>query len=55
MKKKLGSASASHTKPVRVELDPDVAKVFGTSESVNLVLRGIIQGLSSAKKQKKTA
>jgi hypothetical protein len=38
-----------------VVLDSDVAKVFGTSESVNTVLRGIIQSLLVAGKRKKSA
>ena len=38
-----------------VTLDSDVAKVFGTSESVNTVLRGIIQSLLAANKRKKSA
>ncbi len=45
-----------HVKPTtRVELDPDVAKVFSTSQAVNSVLRGVIQGLSTGKKRKKSA
>lgn len=42
-------------KPTAVQLDPDVARVFGTSESVNTMLRSIIQGLASAGKRKKSA
>lgn len=44
---------ARRQKPVM--LDPDVARVFGTSESVNTVLRSIIKGLSAAGKRKKSA
>src|SRR5439155_23902454 len=36
-----------------VELDPDVARVFDTSDSVNAVLRAIIQSLSTGKKRRK--
>jgi len=38
-----------------IGLDADVAKVFRDSESVNAVLRGIIQGLIAAKILKKSA
>jgi len=38
-----------------ITLDSDVAQVFGTSESVNTVLRGIIQSLVAARKRKKSA
>jgi hypothetical protein len=38
-----------------VVLDSDVARVFGSSESVNTVLRGIIQSLVAARKRKKPA
>src|SRR5438552_3850352 len=38
-----------------VTLDSDVACVFGASESVNTVLRGIIRSLSAASKRKKSA
>lgn len=38
-----------------VVLDSDVARFFWTSESVNTVLRGIIQGLSASQSRKKSA
>jgi hypothetical protein len=39
-----------------VQLDPDVAKVFGDSASVNRVLRAIIMTMpASDRKRKKTA
>jgi hypothetical protein len=38
-----------------ITLDSDVARVFGSSESVNTVLRGIIQSLVAARKRKKSA
>jgi hypothetical protein len=36
-------------------LDSDVARVFGSSESVNTVLRGIIKSLAAARNRKKSA
>lgn len=36
-----------------IGLDPDVAKVFGDSQSVNNVLRAIIAGLPAATKRRK--
>jgi hypothetical protein len=38
-----------------IELDIDVARVFSTSESVNRILRAIIQGLTRTKKRRKSA
>jgi hypothetical protein len=38
-----------------ITLDSDVARVFDSSESVNTVLRGIIQSLVAARKRKKSA
>lgn len=38
-----------------ITLDSDVARVFASSESVNTVLRGIIQSLLAAGKRKKSA
>lgn len=38
-----------------ITLDSDVARVFASSESVNTVLRGIIQSLLAARKRKKSA
>jgi hypothetical protein len=38
-----------------VVLDSDVARVFGSSESVNTVLRGIIKSLAAARNRKKSA
>src|SRR5580658_8128731 len=40
-------------RPKTVTLDSDVARWFSDSESVNKVLRGIIQSLSSTKRQRK--
>ena len=34
---------------IAVTLEPDVAAVFGTSESVNRALRSVISGLPNAK------
>ena len=42
-------------RPTMVTLDSDVARWFNDSESVNTVLRGIIQSLGGAKKRKKSA
>ena len=39
-----------------VQLDPDVARVFDSSESVNTLLRGVIESLSArSKKRRKSA
>ncbi len=38
-----------------VALDPDVARVFKSSKSVNAVLRGIIQALPNGSKRRKSA
>ena len=34
--------------PVRVTLDPDIAEVFSTSESVNQALRALLSAMSQA-------
>jgi hypothetical protein len=36
---------ATNTQPVTVTLDPDVAKVFTTSETVNKALRAILSAI----------
>jgi len=38
-----------------VELDADVARVFKSSESVNVVLRSIIRGFSASQRTRKSA
>ncbi len=43
------------SKKTTIHLDPDVARVFGTSDSVNMLLRAVIQSLAPAKRKKKSA
>jgi hypothetical protein len=42
-------------RPRKITLDSDVARWFSDSESVNTVLRGIIQSLGAARRHKKSA
>jgi len=41
--------------PTVIALEPDVAKVFKNSETVNRALRKLLEALPSAEKKKKTA
>lgn len=48
-------ASRIHKEGVTITLDPDVSKVFTTSESVNTVLRALIETMPATGKGKKRA
>jgi hypothetical protein len=47
-------AGRAATTGLVVALDPDVAKVFATKESVNAVLRALIANMPSSPKTKKS-
>lgn len=47
-------ASRIEKEGVTVTLDPDVSKVFTTSESVNTVLRALIEAMPQTKGRKRT-
>jgi len=47
--------AASGDKQVMIALDPDVARVFTTAESVNTILRALIAAMPKSRKKKTAA
>jgi hypothetical protein len=45
-----GAVTIIHSKKSTIKLDPDVAKYFQDSESVNIALRSLISSISEIKK-----